>query len=35
MIIIHVTPKKIRRIIWHVVAGISVLMLVWKLVSLI
>lgn len=35
MEIVNVTPKDIRRIFWHVVAGISVLMLVWKLVSLI
>ncbi len=35
MEIVNVTPKDIRRIFWHVVAGICVLMLAWKLVSLI
>lgn len=35
MTIINVTPKDIRRIFWRVVAGVCVLMLVWKLVSLI
>ncbi|OSK25562.1 hypothetical protein EAMG_04585 [Escherichia coli M056] len=35
MEIVNVTPKDICRILWHVVASICVIMLAWKLISLI
>lgn len=35
MEIVNVTPKDICRILWHVVASISVIMLAWKLINLI
>lgn len=34
MEIVNITPREIRRIFWHIIAGISVLVVVFKVAAL-